>query len=67
MINLIKGEIKKIFHKKSFLVVTVIFILYCILVNVLYKTIDNSSPEDYLITIEKSTLEEQNLILNREK
>ena len=41
MFNLIKAELKKIFRKKSFLIVTIIFILYCLLTNVIYKEMDN--------------------------
>lgn len=40
MINLIKAELKKIFHKKSFWVVTFIFILYSLLVNGIYKSMN---------------------------
>ena len=39
MINLIKLELKKIFKKRSFLILTIIFIMYAILTNVIYKTI----------------------------
>lgn len=39
MINLIKLELKKIFRKRSFLILTIIFIMYAILTNVIYKTI----------------------------
>lgn len=37
MIRLIKGELTKLIHKKSFLIVTIIFILFCILTNFIYK------------------------------
>lgn len=43
MIKLIKAELKKLFRKKSFLVVTIIFIGYAILTNVIYKNIDSLS------------------------
>lgn len=34
-------ELKKLFHKKSFYVVSIIFIAFCILTNVIYKNYDN--------------------------
>lgn len=36
MIRLIKAELKKILHKKSFFIVTILFIFYAILTNVIY-------------------------------
>ncbi len=38
MIRLMKNELKKLLKKKSFYIVTFIFILFCILTNVIYKT-----------------------------
>lgn len=37
MIRLIKAELKKILHKKSFFIVTVLFLFYAILTNVIYN------------------------------
>ena len=37
MNRLIKAELKKILHKKSFYIVTILFILYALLTNVIYK------------------------------
>ena len=37
MIRLIKAELKKLVHKKSFLIITVIFIAFCFLTNIIYK------------------------------
>ncbi len=48
MIKLINAELKKIFRKKSFLIVTIIFILYCILTNVIYKEMDTLLEMDDL-------------------
>ena len=59
MIRLIKGELKKIFHKKSFYIVSIIFILYCILTNVLYKNMNNLLNFD-LYDINIYSLEEEN-------
>ena len=41
MINLIKSEIKKVFKKRSFLIVTIIFIFYAIMTNVIYKNLNS--------------------------
>ena len=51
MIRLIKAELKKIFSKKSFYVVTIIFMAYCVLTNVIYKNINNLSYQDNDINI----------------
>lgn len=37
MINLIKNEFKKIFSKKSFYIVTILFLLFTILINAIYN------------------------------
>ena len=48
MFSLIKAEFIKIIKKKSFLIVTLIFILYCLLTNVIYQNSDilNEYEED---------------------
>ena len=61
MIKLIKAELKKIFHKKSFLVITVIFMFYSILTNVIYKEMNTLLNIDNLYTDE---LKEENKSLN---
>ena len=42
MLKLIENEIIKLLKKKSFYVVTIIFILFCILTNIVYKSDINS-------------------------
>ena len=64
MTNLIKSEMKKIFHKKSFYIVTIIFVLYAILTNVIYKSIDDFSINDPEVTIEELEKENSRLDLN---
>jgi len=46
LIRLIKAELKKLVHKKSFLIITVIFIAFCFLTNIIYK-------ENYEDTLKK--------------
>lgn len=53
MIRLIKAELKKILHKKSFFIVTIIFIFYALLINVIYN--ENNK---YDINSEKQTIGE---------
>ena len=57
MIRLMKNELKKLLKKKSFYIVTFIFILFCILTNVIYKT-----GLDYVIDsdVNISELEQEN-------
>ena len=58
MIRLIHNEIVKLINKKSFYIVTIIFILFCILTNIIYKTPLNSDVEEK-INIEE--LKQENL------
>ncbi len=66
LINLIKFEIKKILHKKSLYIVTIIFILFAILTNFIYKeneeiVIGNSSNiSTYDVTGAKENLQNLN-------
>lgn len=62
MFKLIKAELKKIFRKKSFLIVTLIFIAFCVLTNVIYKNMDDIVYIDYDYNIEE--LKEINKELN---
>ncbi len=69
MIRLIKNELKKIFKKKSFYIVSIIFILYCILTNVLYKNINVLNIDNILgtsVDIEDLKEENENLDLDNE-
>lgn len=43
MINLLKNEFIKSFHKKGIIILLIISVLFCILTNILYKTIDSLS------------------------
>ena len=61
MINLIKNEFIKILKKKSFYIVTIIFVFYAILTNVIYKEINNIN---FLDDNSISYLEEENKNLN---
>ncbi|MCM1052683.1 MAG: ABC transporter permease [Ruminococcus sp.] len=45
MIRLIKNELVKIFKKRSFMIVTIVFILYALLTNFIYKDMDNYNLE----------------------
>ena len=63
MIRLMKNEIIKLLKKKSFYIVTFIFVLFCILTNIVYKT-DLSVDDTQDVSIEE--LEEENLSLNLE-
>ncbi len=65
MIKLICAEVKKIFHKKSFFIVTIIFILYCLLTNIIYKEMNNIiAIDDTLTQLENKNA---NLDLNKEE
>lgn len=48
MIRLIKAELKKIFHKKSFYIVTIIFVFYAILTNFIYKSMSNYNYDEQI-------------------
>ena len=61
MIRLMHNEIVKLVKKKSFYIVTLIFILFCILTNVVYRTpFDNYYGEE----VNVEDLKEENLTLN---
>ncbi len=47
MINLLKNEFIKSFHKKGIIILLIISVLFCILTNILYKTIDSLSNTMY--------------------
>lgn len=64
MIKLIKAELKKIFHKKSFYIVTILFILYAVLINFLYKNANSYVYED---TIDIQEYKDVNASLNLNK
>lgn len=65
MINLIKFEIKKILHKKSFYIITLIFILFAILTNVIYKENSNIySSSNYTESYDIAGAKENIKILN---
>jgi len=51
LIKLIKIELKKLFRKKSFYVISLIFIAFCILTNVIYKKYDSMNYIDDNIDI----------------
>lgn len=61
MIRLMYNEIVKLVKKKSFYIVTFIFILFCILTNIVYHTsLDNYDT----VEVDTQELEEENLPLN---
>lgn len=60
MINLLKAELKKIFKKKSFLVVTLVYIMYVFLVGFLYSSMAKDIEVDNLIEIDTKNLKEIN-------
>ena len=65
MIRLIKNELKKILKKKSFYIVTIIFILYSLLTNVLYKNMDSfTNILDEKVNIEELKKENETLDLS---
>lgn len=64
MIRLIKAELKKILHKKSFYVVTILFILYALLTNVIYKDINKYSLNDEFVDTTELESEIKNLDIN---
>lgn len=67
MISLLKAELKKIFKKKSFLVVTLIFIMYAFLVVFLYSSMANEAQVDNLIEIDARNLGDINSSLDLER
>lgn len=60
LVSLIQAEIKKILKKKSFLVVTIIFVMYAFLVSSLYKNMSSKKVDDYLIEIDSKKIKEVN-------
>ena len=46
MLNLMKNELIKLLKKKSFYVVTIIFVFFCILTNVVYKSMPDLVVEE---------------------
>lgn len=66
LINLIKAELTKILKKKSFLVVTIIFIMYAFLVSTLYKNMSTKKADDYLMEIDSQKIKEMNNNLDLE-
>lgn len=67
MIRLIKAELKKILHKKSFYIVTILFILYALLTNVIYKDMGTYNLSDEFIDITDLENEIKNLDLNNQE
>lgn len=61
MIKLIKNELKKIFSKKSFYIITLIFILFTILTNVIYKDMGDYS---YSSEVSIDEVKEENKLLD---
>lgn len=61
MFNLIKTEFIKILKKKSFLIVTFIFILYALLTNIIYQNINNIDDVSIINTEE---LRNENALLD---
>lgn len=64
MIKLIKAELKKIFHKKSFYIVSFIFILYALMINVVYKSMDSQVIRNESQSIEELEKINEGLDLN---
>lgn len=60
MIKLIKAELKKLFHKKSFYIVTMLFVLFSVLINVIYKEM----ALDYENQVDIQEYKERNASLN---
>lgn len=67
MIRLIKAELKKILHKKSFYIVTILFILYALLTNVIYKDMNEYKLSDEFIDITDLENEIKDLDLNNQE
>ena len=67
MINLIKTEITKIRKKKSFLIITIIYILFAIFTNTIYKDMNNYLNVTENIDIISLKEDNKNLDLNNEK
>ena len=62
MIRLMKNEILKLVKKKSFYVVTFIFILFCILTNIVYQSSFDSIQKEE-VDVEEIELENKELDL----
>lgn len=60
MLNLLKNEFYKVFHKKSTYIVLIIIFLYAILVNYIYNSETNFSNDYYYSSYELSSDEENN-------
>ena len=61
MIRLMHNEIIKLINKKSFYIVTFIFVLFCVLTNIVYRTpLDNYDT----VVVDIGALEEENASLN---
>lgn len=67
MIRLIKAELKKILHKKSFYIVTILFALYALLTNVIYKDMNEYKLSDEFIDITDLENEIKDLDLNNQE
>jgi len=66
LIRLIKAELKKLFSKKSFYIVTIIFILYSLLTNIIYKKMDDLSFRYDEVEINDLKAINKNLDINKE-
>ena len=64
MFKLIKTEFIKIFKKKSFLVVSLIFILYCLFTNLIYLSINSGTLNDPALDIQELEIENNKLNLS---
>ena len=63
MLNLMKNELIKLLKKKSFYVVTIIFVFFCILTNVVYKSMPDLVVEEE-INVEDLMSENEELDLS---
>ena len=63
MLNLMKNEIIKLLKKKSFYVVTIIFVFFCVLTNIVYKSMPDLVIEEE-INVEDLMRENEELDLN---
>ncbi len=64
MTKLIKNELKKIFHKKSFYIVTILLIAYTFLANFVYKNMDNNSYDNRFDSVNIADLKAENATLD---
>jgi len=67
MISLIKAELFKILHKKGLYILTIIFVLYTILTNVIYKNLNSYELVDEDVNIEEIIEINNSLDINNEK